>query len=276
MSNKSNKKGKNTKKVLGITSIISAIIIIFIVLVIVLPIISNNKYQYNNKDLYEQDSWKSYEEFNKEYSEYNTIFDVGEKNYYKYENDLFSIKYSDKIKEEHYFNNKENDLLLNNRNELYIFLTNNSKLEVLDAKLGIIYYDNNGEMIDTDTKTVYGLEKSNQSCEVVSVNSQRVKDVKIIINAIENKRTKGLIQNLKTQFITEGRENKVRVINESNYTLKAVQGLIVFYDSDNNIIFSNSIYIFDDIKPNSSKDDEIYIYNENYSNYKIFINNINV
>lgn len=276
MSNKSNKKGKNTKKVLGITSIISAIIIIFIVLVIVLPIISNNKYQYNNKDLYEQDSWKSYEEFNKEYSEYNTIFDVGEKNYYKYENDLFSIKYSDKIKEEHYFNNKENDLLLNNRNELYIFLTNNSKLEVLDAKLGIIYYDNNGEIIDTDTKTVYGLEKSNQSCEVVSVNSQRVKDVKIIINAIENKRTKGLIQNLKTQFITEGRENKVRVINESNYTLKAVQGLIVFYDSDNNIIFSNSIYIFDDIKPNSSKDDEIYIYNENYSNYKIFINNINV
>ena len=145
-----NKKvGENKPKTSLIISLV--VLAIIIALVIAVFIINYEDNEYNNENLYNYNSYKTYEEFNKEFSEYNTDIDISKNNYYEYEKDLFSLKYSSKIGEEHYYKKIEDAQLLNyEKNELYIFLTNNSDLEVLDAKLSIIYYDKDGNIIDTE------------------------------------------------------------------------------------------------------------------------------
>lgn len=256
--------------------IIVLIVIIIMGIGIVVFIINNE--QYYNENLYKQDTWKSYEEFKDEYSEYNTEFDIGKNNYYEYENDLFSAKYSSKIGEEHYYKNVEDSQsVYYEDNELYIYLTNNSELEVLNAKIGIIYYDKDGNIIDADSENIYGLERNVQTCNVKRVYSKKVKDVKIIVNAMKTDRNKALIEKVKAEVIDDDNDKfKVEVTNESDYTLKSVSGLIVFYDEENKIVSSRPIYLYDDLNKKASEEEEIYIYNKKYTHYKIFINNINV
>lgn len=269
-------KGKeNNKNKLWI--VIGIILVIIIIGMGVYIVVKNDEDQYDNKDIYNYDSWKNYDEFYKEYSEYNQDFDIGEKNYYKYENDLFSIKYSDKIGEEHFVKKGNNSNSYEvNRNELYVFLTNNTELEVIDARLGIIYYDKNGEIIDVDSKNIYDLEKSNQICEVIPINSERVEDVKIIINAMENNRKKALIKELKAE-ITDEEKFIIKVTNESEYNISSINGVVVFYDSENKIIASEDFYIYDTLKKNKSVEKQLMFYDRkeiNESKYKIFINEI--
>lgn len=269
-------KGKeNNKNKLWI--VIGIILVIIIIGMGVYIVVKNDEDQYDNKDIYNYDSWKNYDEFYKEYSEYNQDFDIGEKNYYKYENDLFSIKYSDKIGEEHFIKKGNNSNSYEvNRNELYVFLTNNTELEVIDTRLGIIYYDKNGEIIDVDSKNIYDLEKSNQICEVIPINSERVEDVKIIINAMENNRKKALIKELKAE-ITDEEKFIIKVTNESEYNISSINGVVVFYDSENKIIASEDFYIYDTLKKNKSVEKQLMFYDRkeiNESKYKIFINEI--
>lgn len=271
-----NKKvGENKPKTSLIISLV--VLVIIIALVIAVFIINYEDNEYNNENLYNYNSYKTYEEFNKEFSEYNTDFDISKNNYYEYEKDLFSLKYSSKIGEEHYYKKAEEAQLLNyEKNELYIFLTNNSDLEVLDAKLSIIYYDKNGNIIDTENEIISGLEKNVQTCNVIKIDSKRVNDVKIIINAKESNRNKALIQNIKTEVVDTDREFKLRYTNESEYKLKSIDGIIVFYDEENKIVSSSSIYLYDGLNKNSSKEEKVHIFNKEYNNYKVFINSINV
>lgn len=253
------------------------VLVIIIALVIVVFILNYEENKYDNENLYNYNSYKTYEEFNEEFSEYNTDFDISKNNYYEYEKDLFSLKYSSKIGEEHYYKKAEDAQLLNyEKNELYIFLTNNSDLEVLDAKLSIIYYDKDGNIIDAESEIISGLEKNVQTCNVVKIDSKRVNDVKIIVNARESNRNKALIQKIKTNVVSKDKEFKINFTNESDYNLKAIDGIIVFYDEENKVISSSSIYLYDGLNKNSSKEEKVHIFNKKYNNYKVFINSINV
>ena len=258
--------------------LIIALVVIIIIGIGIVFFIINNKAEYNNEELYGHDKWKSYEEFKAEYSEYNTEFDIGKNNYYEYENDLFSTKYSSKIGEEHYYKKVEDTQSgYYEDNELYIYLTNNSELEVLNAKIGILYYDQDGNIIDTDSENIYGLERNVQTCNVKRINSKRVKDVKVIVNAMKNDRNKALIEKVKAEVIDADSDKfKVIVTNKSEYTIKSVNGLIVFYNEDDKIVSSRPIYMYDDLSKKSSREEEVYIYNKNYSHYKIFINSVSV
>ena len=42
------------------------------------------------------------------------------------------------------------------------------------------------------------------------------------------------------------------------------------------MIYSLQIYMYDDLSKKSSREEEVYIYNKNYSHYKIFINSVSV
>ena len=73
-----NKKvGENKPKTSLIISLV--VLVIIIALVISVFIINYEDNEYNNENLYNYNSYKTYEEFNKEFSEYNTDFDISKK-----------------------------------------------------------------------------------------------------------------------------------------------------------------------------------------------------
>ena len=249
-------------------------IVFVIVFIVIAMIVIGYFFSENKKDEgYRNDHYKkeelSYEDFSKEYSEFSEKFDIGEKNYYQYEEDMFSMKYSSRI-EVTYKVQKEDK-------RVYIFLTNNTALEVIDAKVGIVYYDEEGNIVDTDYRYVYGLEKGNETCYTEYIRSKRVVDAKIIVNAKESDSDIKICDKVKAEIIdSDGSKMKVKVTNESNYAIERVTGEIVFYDVEGNIVSSSSIYVSDKIKPNDSAEDEIYLYEKKYNSYKIYINYIDI
>lgn len=220
-----------------------------------------DKYSYKNREM-------SYEEFNKEYSEFSEDFDIGENNYYRYEEDAFSMKYSSRIDVDYKLQTEDK--------KLYIFLTNNTALEVIDAKVGIVYYDIDGNIIDTDYRYEYNLEKGNECCETEYIRSNRIEDVKIVVNAKESNRDISIANQVKTEVIGEDKDMKIKVTNESDYTIERITGEIVFYDEEDSIVSSSNIYIYDKIKPKASKTDKIYAYKKKYTKYKVYINSIEI
>lgn len=248
------------------------IVIAIVFVIIAMIVISYFFAEYRKDKEYDKYSYKdhrmSYEEFNKEYSEFSEDFDIGENNYYRYEEDAFSMKYSSRIDVDYKLQKSDK--------KLYIFLTNNTTLEDVDAKVGIVYYDAEGNIIDTDYRYVYDLEKGNETCQVEYIRSERIVDVKIVVNAKESDRDFSIGDKVKAEVINDDDKMKIKVTNESEYAIERVTGEIVFYDAEDNIVSDSNIYIYDKIKPNGSKTDEVYTSKKDYNKYKIYINNIEI
>ena len=85
-----------------------------------------------------------------------------------------------------------------------------------------------------------------------------------------------MIKELKAE-ITDEEKFIIKVTNESEYNISSINGVVVFYDSENKIIASEDFYIYDTLKKNKSVEKQLMFYDRkeiNESKYKIFINEI--
>lgn len=243
------------------------IVIILVVLVCLGFVIYGLVYNHSNSNNKNDEKRKndiSYEDFKKEYGEYNwEDSEIREDNYHLFEDEFFSRKYSKMLDCEIKKVNKDAFLILNNTSDEYL-----GTIETT-----IIFYDANNQIIDVQNSYVDELEYGGKTIKSIYKVPQEYARVEFF-NKIDktNEIPKLRVSNIKCELINE--EESIKITNNNAEKCESVHGIILFYDEYGNVISNSYIYAYGEIEANESRIEKLYNYPHSFDSYDVIISRI--
>lgn len=205
----------------------------------------------------------TYEEFQKEFGEYNwNDEEIREDNYHYYEDEFFSRKYAKFIECEIKIVNKEAFLIINNT----------ADENFGSVRTTIIFYDENNEIIDVQSKYTDELEcggKTYNSLIRFPLNYAKVDFFNEVDKPEDNSNLR--ISNIKCELSIDG---NVKITNTNTEDCKSVCGIVFFYDEQGNLSDSSYFYLTDGLNPDESKTRKLYNFPSSYASYEILIHSL--
>lgn len=205
----------------------------------------------------------TYDDFKKEYSEYNwNDEEIREDNYYLFEDEFFSRKYSKFLECEIKRVNKDAFLILNNTSDEYLG----------SVKTTIIFYDENNQIIDVRTEYTNDIEYGGKRVKILTrfpLEYARVDFFNEIDKAREISNLR--ISNIKCELDSDG---NIIITNNNTEECEGIYGMVFFYDEQENITDWSSFYLTDGIKPDESKTEKLYNFPSSYTSYEVIISSI--
>ena len=244
------------------------IAIIFLCLIILIifayVLIKNNTSNDDDDDIADNNLDISYDDFKKEYGEYNwEDSEISENNYHLFEDKFFSRKYSKMLECEIKKVNESAFVVLNNTSDEYL-----GTIETT-----IIFYDDNDQIIDVQNTYVSELEyggKTIRSLYEIPQEYARVDFFNKIDKPIEIPKLR--VSNIKCELLKD--EKSIKITNNNTEECKSVKGIILFYDEFGNVISNSSFYVYEAIKAGKNKIEYLFNYPYSFNSYEILISGI--
>lgn len=243
---------------------ITIIFFILIMLLIFFYVLVKNTN--SNKDIEDENSYISYDDFIKEYDEYNwEDYDISEDNYYSYEDEFFSRKYSKMIECEIIKVNKDAFLIINNNSDEYLGT----------IRTTIIFYDENNQIIDI--ANVYSNELEYGGKRIALIYKFPLAYARVdFFNEVDkpDKIPELRASNIQCELITDEKSKYAKITNNNTERCESVNGIILFFDELGNAISYSNVYVSGGIESNESKMENLYNCPASFDSYEFIINSI--